>query len=67
MHTKLERLLSKSLTTLEVMTHYLVVHTGPGVYTVGCWRLLLPLLIGASDMLVYLRDGSARLLYVLPH
>ena len=29
-HTKLERLLSKSLTTLEVMTHYLVVHTGPG-------------------------------------
>ena len=31
MHMKLERLLSKSLTTLEVMTHYLVVHTGPGV------------------------------------
>ena len=31
MHTKLERLLSKSLTTLEVMTHYLVVHTGPAV------------------------------------
>ena len=30
MHTKLERLLSKSLTTLEVMTYYLVVHTGPG-------------------------------------
>ena len=30
MHTKFERLLSKSLTTLEVMTHYLVVHTGPG-------------------------------------
>ena len=29
MHTKLERLLSKSLTTLEVMTYYLVVHTGP--------------------------------------
>ena len=29
MHTKLERLLSKSLTTLEVVTHYLVVHTGP--------------------------------------
>ena len=29
MHTKLERLLSKSLTTLEVMTHYLVVPTGP--------------------------------------
>ena len=26
--TKLERLLSKSLTTLEVMTYYLVVHTG---------------------------------------
>ena len=29
MHTKFERLLSKSLTTLEVMMHYLVVHTGP--------------------------------------
>ena len=28
MHTKFERLLSKSLTTLEVMTYYLVVHTG---------------------------------------
>ena len=30
MHTKFQRLLSKSLTTLEVMTYYLVVHTGPG-------------------------------------
>ena len=30
MHTKFDRLLSKSLTTLEVMTYYLVVHTGPG-------------------------------------
>ena len=30
MHTKLERLLSKSLTTLEVMAYDLVVHTGPG-------------------------------------
>ena len=29
MHTKFERLLSKSLTTLEVVTYYLVVHTGP--------------------------------------
>ena len=29
MHMKFECLLSKSLTTLEVMTHYLVVHTGP--------------------------------------
>ena len=29
MHTKFERLLSKSLATLEVMTYYLVVHTGP--------------------------------------
>ena len=29
MHTKFERLLSKSLTTLEVMKYYLVVHTGP--------------------------------------
>ena len=31
MHTKFERLLSKSLTTLEVVTYYLVVHTGPGL------------------------------------
>ena len=31
MHTKFERLLSKSLTTLEVMAYYLVVHTGPDV------------------------------------
>ena len=30
MHAKFERLLSKSLTTLEVMAYYLVVHTGPG-------------------------------------
>ena len=30
MHTKFERLLSKSLTTLEVMAYYLVVHTGHG-------------------------------------
>ena len=30
MHTKFERLLSKSLTTLEVVMYYLVVHTGPG-------------------------------------
>ena len=29
MHTKFERLLSKPLTTLEVMSYYLVVHTGP--------------------------------------
>ena len=31
MHAKFERLLSKSLTTLEVMAYYLVVHTGPGM------------------------------------
>ena len=29
MHAKFERLLWKSLTTLEVMSYYLVVHTGP--------------------------------------
>ena len=29
-HRKLERLLSKSLTTLDVMTYYLVVHMDPG-------------------------------------
>ena len=31
MHTKFERLLSKSLTTLEVIAYDLVVHTGPGL------------------------------------
>ena len=31
MHMKFERLLWKSLTTLEVMTYYFVVHTGPVV------------------------------------
>ena len=36
MHAKLERLLSKSLTTLEVMAYYLVVHTGPGQQTHRC-------------------------------
>ena len=30
MHAKFERLLSKSLTTLEVMAYYRVVHSGPG-------------------------------------
>ena len=30
MHTKLEHLLWKSLTTMEVMAYDLVVHTGPG-------------------------------------
>ena len=48
MHTKLERLLSKSLTTLEVMTYYLVVHTGPGLTadgvgprgTVNCFEIV---------------------------
>ena len=29
MHTKFECLLSKSLTTLEVMVYHLVVHTDP--------------------------------------
>ena len=33
MHAQFERLLSKSLTTLEVVTYYLVVHTGPGAET----------------------------------
>ena len=41
MHTKFERLLWKSLTTLEVMTYYLVVHTGPrcgiGTPCAACW------------------------------
>ena len=34
MHAKFERLLSKSLTTLEVMAYYLVVHTGHGLVRV---------------------------------
>ena len=59
MHTKFERLLSKSLTTLEVMSYYLVVHTGPGAamgYTWGkverlsqdrdAWRALVCLFVG---------------------
>ena len=33
MHTKFERLFSKSLTTLEVMMYDLVVHTDPGENT----------------------------------
>ena len=36
MHTKFERLLSKSLTTLEVVTYYLVVHTGPAQIIFTC-------------------------------
>ena len=42
MHTKLERLLSKSLTTLEVMTYYLVVHTGPGTKSAILLRPEMP-------------------------
>ena len=40
MHTKLERLLWKSLTTLEVMAYYLVVHTGPGVQPDVDWGVV---------------------------
>ena len=40
MHTKLERLLSKSLTTMEVMAYYLVVHTGPAEHWGGLGREL---------------------------
>ena len=36
MHVKLERLLWKSLTSLEVMAYYLVVHTGPAQLTELC-------------------------------
>ena len=42
MHTKLEHLLLKSLTTLEVKTYDLVVHMGPGHEareTGGHWTL----------------------------
>ena len=38
MHAKLERLLSKSLTTFEVMSYYLVVRTGPGFCSVDSWK-----------------------------
>ena len=44
-HTKFERLLSKSVTTLEVMTYDLVVHTGPALCS--CWPTLLPPLTDA--------------------
>ena len=58
MHTKFERLLSKSLTTLEVMAYYLVVHTGPGVvYLVNV--LALCQCISRTDLF--------RQLHVLPH
>ena len=36
---KLERLLSKSLTTLEVLTYYLVVHTGQDHSLVPPWTV----------------------------
>ena len=39
MHKKLERLHWKSLTILEVMTYYLVVHTGHGVSAGTGWLL----------------------------
>ena len=42
MHAKFERLLSKSLTTLEVMVYYLVVHTGPGLQAGGGFFLHVP-------------------------
>ena len=40
MHTKSERLLSKSLTTLKVMAYYLVVHTGQDP-SLRCTSMLL--------------------------
>ena len=87
MHTKFERLLSKSLTTLEVVMYYLVVHTGPSLPLSGRtpyymamrryvrWESGMILygdrtgkashtmfLVSSwpSNMLVYLRDGSAQ-------
>ena len=42
MHTKLERLFSKSLTTLEIMTYYLVVHTAPVFSTTIPQRMATP-------------------------
>ena len=50
MNTKFERLLSKSLTTLEVMLYYLVVHTGP-VQTVVRAATLRPTLL--TNLLSY--------------
>ena len=60
MHTKFERLLSKSLTTLEVMSYYLVVHTGPILELVQFFFVGWLLALRLSNMLVYFRDGSAK-------
>ena len=61
MHAKLERLLSKSLTTLEVMAYYLVVHTGPGLSLAV--TAMIPLSLRVSEMecpgrCVYTRQSS---------
>ena len=53
MHMKFERLLSKSLTTLEVMTYYLVVHMGPGHMT------LSQIYLGVTDKLNILKEYTA--------
>ena len=58
MHTKLEGLLSKSPTTLEVMTYYLVVPTGPG-------QLVLPCLWSQASWRVAIRVPALTLLYLL--
>ena len=50
MHAKFERLLSKSLTTLEVMAYYLVVHAGPGFHSTFPPLTLLLLLQGERGM-----------------
>ena len=47
MDVKLERLLSKSLTTLEVMAYYLVVHTGPDDSAESCRVVCGGLVAGA--------------------
>ena len=56
MHTKFERLLSKSLTTLEVMTYYLAVHTGPELFSVMKW----PEGARAFGMVDYVREMTAK-------
>ena len=79
MHAKLERLLSKSLTTLEVMAYYLVVHTGPELHRDQTAVLGVPTSDRQSGVVVgWLLNAPAtcwcisgtdllRQFYVLPH
>ena len=65
MHTKFERLLSKPLTTLEVMSYYLVVHTGPDVL---CTELVLQIhSFNIADHEAKTQDLTAKLSQLSGH